>query len=301
MGKFQQSNPIKSADDQGNHQEMLPCALAAIALLMCVFPPWAAFGVCFGAASLITRYVKRKRGANLKAPKGTIIAATIAIIIGLGVNSAYVSESESESSSNPNNETAIEEAANDGILSFKVTCDGEETIATPIIVNISGETNDGTTIKDEIEAEPGRLYNLEYGPGTYIFTIDPETTLNGDPIVKEASESYEFSGKVDQTVEIRIERDAEAMEAATKAKEEAESAEKAGQETEAAQAIVAESPSSQSLSSDTNSGDVVVYKTNSGSKYHTAGCRYLKSKIETTVAAAQASGLQPCGVCHPPS
>lgn len=46
------------------------------------------------------------------------------------------------------------------------------------------------------------------------------------------------------------------------------------------------------------SGDTIVYITNTGTKYHNAGCRTLKSKIETTLANAQSSGYAPCGVCH---
>lgn len=45
--------------------------------------------------------------------------------------------------------------------------------------------------------------------------------------------------------------------------------------------------------------DPVVYITNTGSKYHTSGCRMLKSKIETHLSAVRGS-YGPCGVCHPP-
>lgn len=44
----------------------------------------------------------------------------------------------------------------------------------------------------------------------------------------------------------------------------------------------------------------VVYRTKTGSKYHNAGCSYLKSSIETTVSEAQSMGLTPCSRCKPP-
>lgn len=44
----------------------------------------------------------------------------------------------------------------------------------------------------------------------------------------------------------------------------------------------------------------VVYRTKTGSKYHNAGCSYLKSQIETTVSEAKSMGLGPCSRCNPP-
>jgi hypothetical protein len=50
------------------------------------------------------------------------------------------------------------------------------------------------------------------------------------------------------------------------------------------------------------SADTTVYITKTGSKYHSAGCKYLKkSKIETTLGAALDSGYEPCSVYKPPA
>lgn len=43
-----------------------------------------------------------------------------------------------------------------------------------------------------------------------------------------------------------------------------------------------------------------VYITDSGEKYHSAGCRYLKSSHAVSLAEAKASGKTPCSVCNPP-
>ena len=50
----------------------------------------------------------------------------------------------------------------------------------------------------------------------------------------------------------------------------------------------------------TSNGSVIVHITDTGSKYHNAGCRYLKSDREVTLDEAKAMGLTPCGVCNPP-
>lgn len=52
--------------------------------------------------------------------------------------------------------------------------------------------------------------------------------------------------------------------------------------------------------SETNNA-VEVHITNTGSKYHSAGCQYLKkSDIVTTLDKAKSSGLTPCSKCNPP-
>ena len=54
-------------------------------------------------------------------------------------------------------------------------------------------------------------------------------------------------------------------------------------------------------SNKTNNNETQVYITYTGKKYHRDGCRYLKSRIASTVSKAQSSGLTPCKVCKPPS
>ena len=54
-------------------------------------------------------------------------------------------------------------------------------------------------------------------------------------------------------------------------------------------------------SNKTENNETRVYITYTGKKYHRDGCRYLKSRIESTVRDAQSSGLTPCKVCKPPS
>lgn len=58
-----------------------------------------------------------------------------------------------------------------------------------------------------------------------------------------------------------------------------------------------------SVSEPVSDGDstVMVHITETGSKYHLAGCQYLKqSDYEVTLAEAKARGLEPCSKCNPP-
>lgn len=45
---------------------------------------------------------------------------------------------------------------------------------------------------------------------------------------------------------------------------------------------------------------ITVYGTRTGSKYHRAGCSYLKSSISMTLEEATRKGLTPCSRCNPP-
>ena len=67
----------------------------------------------------------------------------------------------------------------------------------------------------------------------------------------------------------------------------------------ASQSAVVEN-SDDAASPDTDA-DVTVHITNTGTKYHAAGCRYLKdSDIEVSLSEAKDRGYTPCSVCKPP-
>lgn len=46
--------------------------------------------------------------------------------------------------------------------------------------------------------------------------------------------------------------------------------------------------------------EIIVYVTDTGSKYHNAGCSYLKSSNPMPLSDAKSSGYTPCSRCHPP-
>lgn len=70
-----------------------------------------------------------------------------------------------------------------------------------------------------------------------------------------------------------------------------------GTSTETTTEASKENETTTSASSDST---VMVHITDTGSKYHRAGCRYLKSDTEVTLEKAKALGLTPCGSCNPP-
>lgn len=51
---------------------------------------------------------------------------------------------------------------------------------------------------------------------------------------------------------------------------------------------------------ETQNNAATVYRTKTGKKYHSSGCSYLKSAIQTTVSEAKSMGLTPCSRCNPP-
>ena len=54
-------------------------------------------------------------------------------------------------------------------------------------------------------------------------------------------------------------------------------------------------------STNSDSSSVMVHITDTGSKYHSAGCSYLKkSDHEVTLSEAKSMGLTPCSRCNPP-
>lgn len=59
-----------------------------------------------------------------------------------------------------------------------------------------------------------------------------------------------------------------------------------------------EKPQSSNVDNSDNQ-ERIVYRTKTGSKYHRAGCSYLKSSIEITLSEALSRGLSPCSRCNP--
>ena len=174
-------------------------------------------------------------------------------------------------------------------------------------------------------ADVGKSYSLDYGPGTYVFTLNNDSATYEDQVFKAESQTVDFDGSSDEIVTIPIvldedataqrisEREAEeakAAEEARKAEEErakaeaeakakAEAEAKAQREAEEQAKREAEAQSQASDTSTSQKNEQKVYVTNNGKKYHNAGCRYLaKSKIEMSLSEAEAQGYTPCKVCH---
>ena len=86
-----------------------------------------------------------------------------------------------------------------------------------------------------------------------------------------------------------------------KGKEEAEAAAQAEKETSRSVSAGGTTSSAASTSSSSDSNSVTVYVTNTGSKYHMAGCQYLRqSQHARTLSQAKSEGYTACSRCHPP-
>ena len=127
---------------------------------------------------------------------------------------------------------------------------------------------------DELAAAGARVWRTDQDGSVYAVSDGTSVSI------------MSTSGSAQSSTEIAA-QEAAAQAAAAQAAAEQEAARIAAEQAAAAQAA---DPSSQT-----------VYITNTGEKYHRDGCRYLKSRIETTLGAAVAQGYKPCKVCNPPT
>jgi len=56
-----------------------------------------------------------------------------------------------------------------------------------------------------------------------------------------------------------------------------------------------------SVSKQVQTNETQIFITKTGKKYHLDGCRWLKSRIPSTISGAVSKGLSPCKVCQPPT
>lgn len=158
---------------------------------------------------------------------------------------------------------------------------------------------------EELELSKNGIATLKYEDGKAIITFENSGdtalffTANGD--IKSSSKNItvvdpeeEARLKAEEEERIRLEQEAQAAEQARIEQEQAAAAEqeRIAQEQAAAQAA-------QEQAAQQSQDDPIVYITNTGAKYHSAGCRTLKSKIEKHLSEVRGV-YEPCGICHPP-
>lgn len=160
---------------------------------------------------------------------------------------------------------------------------------------------------ESLELSENNIADLEYKDGKAVITFTGSGnaslffTANGE--VKSSAKTItvidpeeEARIKAEEEERIRLEQEAQAAEQARIEQEQAAAAaaeqERIAQEQAAAQAA-------QEQAAQQSQDDPIVYITNTGAKYHSAGCRTLKSKIEKHLSEVR-GGYEPCGICHPP-
>lgn len=136
-----------------------------------------------------------------------------------------------------------------------------------------------------------KLYRTDE-QGTIIIESDGnKITVNKTP--------YKITDKSDKTVQSQTD---------TKKSDKTASSTAAGNsktgKTDTKKSDTSKSAGSKTDKSDTkneNAKNIIVHITKTGSKYHRAGCKYLKTDIEVTLEEALNKGLSPCKVCNPPT
>lgn len=186
----------------------------------------------------------------------------------------------------------------DGTLSLSLTCPvGCAFAADPVTVSVKGTLDNGNAYEDSFEMRFGDTFDLsDYDRGTYSFNVEPTSFTQDDTVYAITAKTCEYTKREDITVTLSATVDAaatqkladqRAAEEAARARAEAEAqaeAERLAQQQEAERA------------------EQTVYITDTGSKYHRAGCRYLReSSHAITLSNAKSQGYEPCKVCDPPA
>ena len=226
-------------------------------------------------------------------------------------------------SSGQSSDTAGEQTK--GVLSFQVVVDEQDDLKKPLTVTVSGTTDDGEKIEDKYKAVPGQEYDLDYGGGEYVFTLDTDAKYNGEIICLAATENCSFDGEEDEMVVLHTAKDVEATDAAEKAIEEQkaakekaaaeEQAQKEAEEAEAERQRIAEEEAAAAAAEQQRAEeeaaaaaaaaqsepvDITVYVAASGNgkKYHsTPYCSNMNDTRELSQSAAEAEGYTPCKKC----
>lgn len=247
--------------------------------------------IACGIAALVARKVKSIPREQQMAPKATTIMAICSIVLGVAV--------------------CFSVANGTGKLNVEVNADNWQ--GGSIEVSMTGTDSSGKAVEETLRVTPGKSQTISSAKaGTYSFTVDESALTVNDIVYKvdQPSEQYDFNKKSDMTVAINLVVDEEATSALAekKAAEEAAAAEQKAAEEQAAaeqkaaeEAAAAEAAAQKKAEQEEERLNRTVYITGSGSKYHSSGCRTIKKSSVTaiTIRDAEASGYEPCGVCHP--
>lgn len=164
-----------------------------------------------------------------------IICAVVAVLLVGAIGSAMGSEVGSNTADESTN-VAAETVAEDAQLAFKVTVGQslDSLDVEQVLVTVSAELTDGTTVSKTYTAAPGQAYSLDMGAGHYTFAVTNPTEFNGTYVLAETSAEYDFDAAESFVQELTAELDEDATNAAIAAAEEAAAQAQAEAEAEAA-------------------------------------------------------------------
>lgn len=294
----------------------LALILTALAFVLAIIPPLAAFGAVLSVAFLFAVALLQQEGVQQKlAPLAKVLAA-VGLVFGLVINATYSpghDQKLAESTSARASQTQ-QVAAADGKLSLFISLDDAASGIDEVKIGLEGKTSNGKTVKESLDVAPGHGKELNLGAGEYIFTYNPDSQADKTTLCKYRSHSIEFSAAEDKMVRINLEGDEAAAAAAAAKAEEArvaaeqkaaeEAAEKQRKQEEAQQAAAreaAEREAAEQAAKAQNTEEATVYiaASGNGKRYHSnPNCSNMKGTVSLSVSAAQAQGYTPCQKCY---
>lgn len=168
---------------------------------------------------------------NVKKIIGAVVAVLLVGAIGSAMGSEVGGNTEDESTN-----VAAETVAEDAQLAFKVTVGQslDSLDVEQVLVAVSAELTDGTTVSKTYTAAPGQAYSLDMGAGHYTFAVTNPAEFNGAYVLAETCAEYDFDAAESFVQELTAELDEDATNAAIAAAEEAAAQAQAEAEAEAA-------------------------------------------------------------------
>lgn len=247
---------------------------------------------------MVTRtFVSNRKPLWLVLLLATFLACSCAAC---GTN-APKAENEQTESTERQQEAANAEEDQDAQIRLVVSIDGWTDTERTVPVAVSGTTNTNESFTGQLNVIPGQEKAVTYPAGNYTFAVAGATISDTTTIYKDASAAYAWSEGVSKTVALAVHKDTDAM-AQIEAQRQAEEQARIAAEEQARQQAAAEEQARQQAAQAAQAQQVerTVHITETGSKYHSAGCQYLrKSDITVTLSEAQGRGLTPCSRCNP--
>ncbi len=187
----------------------------------------------------------------------------------------------------------VEETDNHVLYRVTPIFDGDNLVA-------SGVQMEAYSVEDKGAGICFNVYCYNVQPGISIDYATGDSALSGEEISKSADKSSEKAKKSTKSSNTSKQESSATSSVAETAPVETAPAETAPAPAAENTQSEATAPAESSTEADTRTASTeTVHITETGSKYHRAGCRYLKSDIEVTLEEALARGLTPCGVCNP--
>lgn len=188
----------------------------------------------------------------------------------------------------------------------------EDAEAASVVVEVTGTADDGEEVAQSVSVVPGSSRALILEPGAYSVAAKTSEVTLADMVFVASGQMLAVDGSGDDlsaTVtfaldEAKTQEIADAKAEAQRVAEEevarqAEAERQAAEEAERQAAEAEAARQAEAAAAEAQRNEQKVYITDASSKYHNAGCQYLKeSRHAIPLLKAQARGYEPCKNCH---